>query len=194
RETAQAEQARQRAGLLHDLKLVAESRDVPPAVASRATTLHAWVDGLPVTGRVPLEGNVRRLEVSLGDRNSLMASGDRLFVPQRPDTVTVVGAVQVPCQLPHVPDQDAAVYVRACPTDSQAADPDTLLVIQPDAHIAELGVALWNRSPAQALAPGAIVLVPFARPHIAHLAPELNSDLASFLATQPLPHDQLVLP
>jgi len=194
RATAHAAQVRQRAGLLHDLKLVAESNEVPTAVASRAAALHAWVESLPATGRVPLEGNVRRLEVSLGDSNSLLANGDRLFLPERPDTVTVTGAVQAPCSLPHVPDRDAVAYASACLVDTRAADPDALIVIQPDGHIAELGVAMWNRSPAQALAPGAIVLVPFRLRHIARLTPELNSELASFLATQPLPHDPLGLP
>lgn len=194
RTTQHAEQVRQRAGVLHDLRLVAESSDVPGAVASRAATLYTRVDGLPATGRVPLEGNVRRLEVSLGDTNNLLASGDRILVPERPGSVTVIGAVQAPCRLPHVPDQNAVAYAQACAMDTIAADPDTLFVIQPDGNITKVGIANWNRSPVQALAPGAIVLVPFANRHIARLAPELNSALASFLATQPLPHDHLVTP
>lgn len=194
RATAHTAQVRQRAGLLYDLMLVAESSQVSTPVASRAAELHAWVESLPATGRVPLEGNVRRLEVTLGDTNSLLVNGDHLLLPERPDTVTVVGAVQAHCTMQHVPDQDAAAYVRACPGDSQVADPDTLVVIQPDGYITELGTAMWNRAAAQALAPGAIVLVPFDPRRITQLAPDLNSSLASFLATQPLPHDQLVSP
>lgn len=188
-----AEHVRLRAGLLHDLANVAEWRDAPPAVAMRAEAMHRWIERLPATGRVPIEGNVRRLEVSLGDRNRKLAHGDRFHFPERPQTITVVGAVLAPCALRHVPDQDATGYLEGCPIDPGAADPDRIFVIQPDGHAAELGIAAWNRSPRQLLAPGAIVYVPLRGRIIFRIAPELDRDMVAFLAAQPLPHDGLVV-
>lgn len=188
------EHVRLRAGLLHDLRTIAEWADASPAVAARAAALHSWVEGLPVTGRVPIEGNPRRLEVSRGYRNSLLAQGDHFFFPERPDTVTVVGAVVAPCAIPHVAGRDARDYLSDCLIDRDAADPDTIHVIQPDGQASAIGVAAWNRSPAQLLAPGAIIYVPLRKKVTAEVAPELERDMTIFLASQPLPHDGLVNP
>jgi len=99
--------------------------------------------------------------------------------------VRVVGAVQKPCELPHVALQDAREYVRACAT--QMADRDVLYVIQPDGQVSELGIALWNESPPMVLAPGAIVYVPLDRRLVAGAADSVfNRELADFIATQPL--------
>ena len=189
-----AEQVRLRAGLLHDLQTVAEAIEAPAAVAASAHSLHAWVDSLPASGREPIEGNARRLEAGRGDSNRLLAAGDRFYFPERPVTVSVVGAVVRPCALPHVPARDAVAYLADCAVDLSAADPDTLHVIQPDGSVQALGIANWNRSPAQALAPGAIVYVPLRAKAVADIAPELDAAMTRFLATLPLPHDALVTP
>lgn len=194
RAEAYAEQLRARAGLLHDLKSMAESLEAPGAVARRARALHAWVEHLPATGRLPLEGDARRLEAGRGDSNRLLAAGDRFFYPQRPSTVSVVGAVGAPCVLPHVAGRDALDYLRDCPVDAMSADADTLQVIQPDGQMQTLGIASWNRSQPQALAPGAIIYVPLPAKVVGRIAPELNNAMAAFLASQPLPHDRLVAP
>ena len=191
---AQREQLRLRAGLLHDLGEVAASTDVPPAVAARAQQLRAWVERLPATGRLPMEGDARRLEATKGDRNRLITSGDRLYYPERPRTISVVGAVHAPCAAAHVPGQDASGYLAACAVDKAAAEPDTIQVIQPDGRIHVLGVAAWNRSPPLALAPGAIIYIPLRTRSTRKLAPELEDAMGAFLATQPLPHDGLMRP
>ena len=189
-----ARQLRLRAGLLHDLESLATATDAPHAVAARARTLHAWVSALPATGRLPLEGNPRRLEASKGDRNRLLADGDRFHFPKRPATVTIVGAVLQPCAVAHVPLRDAADYLRDCTVDGEAANRDVIHVVQPDGSIHELGIALWNRSEPLALAPGAIVYVPLRARATEKFAPELDGAMTAFLATLPLPHDGLVKP
>jgi hypothetical protein len=51
-----------------------------------------------------------------------------------------------------------------------------------------LGIALWNRQDhAAPPAPGAVLLVPLDSNQIKNSAPDLNRELAEFLATQPLP-------
>ncbi len=194
RREALADQIRLRAALLHDLEQVAISPDTPAPVAARARVLHAWIERLPATGRIPLDGNLRRLEVGKGDSNRLLAEGDRLFYPVRPSKVSVVGAVNAPCSLPHVPGRDAADYLAACPLDTGAAERNVINVVQPDGQVQVLGTASWNRSPPQALAPGAIIHVPLNIRATRKSAPELDATMTTFLATQALPHDALVGP
>lgn len=194
REQLRAAQVRERAGLLHDLQALAADVDASPALAARARILHLWVDSLPASGREPIEGDARRLEAGRGDSNRLLADGDRFYFPERPSTVNVVGAVQQPCALPHVPARNAADYLASCPVEAATAQPDILYVIQPDGAVQELGIATWNRSPPQALAPGAIIYVPLRNKAVEATALELNAAMTRFLATLPLPHTWQVNP
>jgi hypothetical protein len=176
-----------KAGVLFDLTSLASQallhhRD---ELAELAATLHAWIAAMPVTGRTPALLDPRAVEVT-PDANMGVADGDRIFYPVRPTTVRIVGAVQQMCDLPLRPLQDARLYLSSCAPSPQA-DPDWIYVIEPDGRVFRQGIALWNRSAALSLAPGAIVYVPI-REHIATaIDPQFNSDLAAFLATQVLP-------
>jgi len=184
RPSALPEQRRLKAGLLYDLEALAADPSLPPAVAQRIPALRQWLQALPATGRVRADLDSRRLEIDTAS-NRLLADGDRFVYPPRPDTVTVLGAVATPCTLPYVPLRDAADYLRDCAVDA-AADRDLLYAIQPDGEVQRLGIAAWNRSAPQALAPGAVLYVPLDERALRGRAPELNATLAQFLATQPL--------
>ena len=70
---------------------------------------------------------------------------------------------------------------------SAFADPDWLYVIEPDGRVFRQGIALWNRSAALALAPGAVLYVPFKPRAIEPAADaDFNRDMARFIATQPI--------
>lgn len=184
REQARTGQIRLKAGLLHDLQELGKHPDA--AVANGANQLASWLQAQPVTGRVPgqqLEPRLLRLRPEL---NPVARPGDRVIYPIRPDRIKVVGAVQQPCNLPQIAAQDAWAYLQACPA-SASADRDTVYVIQPDGVVQPIGIALWNRSPAQALAPGAILYVPMTERAARKVDPEFNQQFAAFLATQLLP-------
>ena len=185
RRQAHGEQLRMNAGLLYDLQALPASAATPRAVAERAAVLAAWLEALPASGRVRTELDPRRLEIEPAS-NRLLADGDRITYPPRPTTIQVVGAVQAPCVLAHVPLRDAADYLRECAPDPASSDRDTLFVVQPDGEVQVLGIAPWNRAAPQALAPGAIVYVPLAPRALQVLAPDFNRQLAEFLATQPV--------
>lgn len=184
RPAATSAQQRMKAGLQYDLEALSAA-DLPPAVAAQVPRFAAWLDSLPVTGRVRVDLEPRRMEVDRGS-NRLAAEGDRFVYPRRPDTIRVAGAVAAPCELPHAPLRDAADYLRECPA-AAGADRETLYVIQPDGEVQRLGIAAWNRSAAQALAPGAVVYVPLDERAVRDVAPEFNAGMAAFLATQHLP-------
>lgn len=184
RDQARTEQIRLKAGLLYDLQELGKHRD--SAIATSADQLANWLQAQPITGRVPgqqLEPRLLRLRPEL---NPEVRPGDQVIYPTRPDQIKVIGAVKQSCELPQVPAQDANAYLLACPA-STAADHDNIYVIQPDGVVQPIGIALWNRSSPQPLAPGAILYVPIAERAVRTVDPEFNRQFADFLATQLLP-------
>ncbi|UNK42209.1 capsule biosynthesis GfcC family protein [Luteimonas sp. S4-F44] len=185
RPSALEAQTRLKAGVLHDLQAVQAGANVPSSTIATAARLETELAALPVTGRVNNELDARVVEVR-PEANLVLRPGDRITYPTRPADVRVTGAVVATCTLPHVPLRDAVDYLRDCPV--AGADRDLLFAVQPDGTVQMLGIAGWNRSPRQALAPGATLYVPLPERDLHRAgAPDLNRELAAFLATQPLP-------
>ncbi|WP_305805390.1 capsule biosynthesis GfcC family protein [Stenotrophomonas sp. YIM B06876] len=178
-------QRRLKAGIEHDLQQLALNE----ATAGFANQLASVVDAMPVTGRVTALLDPRPLELSTA-HNRLLADGDRFIYPRRPTTVQVMGAVGNTCVLAHKPLQQARDYLRHCNV-LPLADRDWLYVIQPDGNVQRIGIALWNRGQElAALAPGATLYVPLAAKWLGEVDAGFNAQLASFIATQPLPVGQ----
>lgn len=187
RPSLQVEQTRLKAGLLFDLDSARQQalRDDRAALANTLASLHDWLQPMPVTGRAVALLDPRSVEVNAVE-NRPVAEGDTLFYPRRPATIQVVGAVNQACVLQHVPLQNAQDYLDAC-KPSRLADGDWIFVIQPDGRVVKQGAGLWNRGHAMPLAPGAVIYVPLRETGLHGVSPELNQDLAAFLATQSLP-------
>jgi hypothetical protein len=181
-------QTRLKTGLTYELGLIDDKAMTAghEQLAVLAQRTRDWIATMPVTGRQVVRTlEPHELQVSLADNYPIYA-GDQLTYPLRPKSVTVVGAVEQFCDVPHAQIQDARGYLAQC-ASSPYADPDILYVIEPDGNVFELGIALWNRSPAMPVAPGAILYVPFARRATHDAADEaFNRDMANFIATQPL--------
>lgn len=178
-------QQRLRAGLLFDIESVHLSalKEGQSELAELSASLGAWLQTLPATGRQAALLDPRAVEVTPA-ANRPVAEGDVLYYPRRPTSIRVVGAVKQSCELPLVALRDARLYLEACPA-SRLADPDRIFVVQPDGRVFEQGIGLWNRSHPMPLAPGAVVFVPLNESSVRGVAPDLNAELAAFLATQP---------
>ncbi|WP_440468553.1 capsule biosynthesis GfcC family protein [Pseudomonas sp. YH-1] len=187
RESLKQEQQRLKAGILFDLiqlqRLAMLQNE--PGMANAARQLNEQVARLPVTGRRLYRLDPLAVELSAAHSPKLQG-GDRLIFPPRPDSIRVTGAVSNDCKLPFAPLQQAYRYAQQCPALAEA-DPDYLYLIQPDGQVSRLGIALWNREEAAPPAPGAVVLVPLDATQVDAIAPDLNRELARFIATQPLP-------
>ena len=185
------EQQRLKAGLLFDLDTVRRQaiRQDRVELAELSASLGAWLQTLPATGRQVALLDGRAVEVNPAE-NRPVADGDTLYYPQRPATIRVVGAVSQPCELPLVALQDARQYLKACPR-SHGAEADWIFVVQPDGRVFEQGVGLWNPSKPLPLAAGAVIYVPLSESKVGGIAPNLNRELAAFLATQPLAEPEM---
>lgn len=180
------EQQRQQAGILFDLDHVRRQALASDriALAEFCASLSAWLGSMPSTGRQAAPLDPRVVEV-MPSANRPVAQGDVLYYPTRPSTIRIVGAVSRTCELPQVALQDARRYLDACPA-LPLADADWIFVIQPDGQVFRQGIGLWNRSTPLPLAPGAVVYVPLGDRLVRDVAPDLNREIATFLATQPL--------
>jgi hypothetical protein len=179
-------QARLKAGVLFDLDTLhraalAAGRE---SRARAAAQLYQQVLALPVTGRQMAVLDPVAVEVGFAP-NPVVNDGDRLIYPPRPDRVRVLGAVSAACSLVFQPLQTVRSYLDACPALADA-DSDYLWLIQPDGHVTRLGIAAWNRENGAPPAPGSTLLVPIRSDDLDPPTPELNPQLAEFLATQPL--------
>lgn len=179
-------QARLKAGVLFDLKLLQQvsllnGQDARAALSAR---LYGQVERLPVTGRQVAVLDPIALEVGFA-LNARLDDGDRLIYPARPSTVEVWGAVAQTCHVPYNAQQEAHVYAQHCAILSDA-ESDYLWLIRPDGQVRRVGVAAWNFEKGVTPVPGSRILVPIRTDDLQSPTPELNEQLAEFLATQPL--------
>ena len=181
------QQIRLKAGVLFDLKLLQRGAllEEKSSLAALAARLFEEVSRLPVTGRKVAVLDPVALEVAFA-RNYPLNDGDQLIYPLRPTTVTVLGAVEQTCTLPYRALQPAHEYLESCLPVTDA-DADYLWLIQPDGQVQRVGIAAWNREDGVIAAAGSTILVPVRNDDPDLPTPDLNEQLAQFLATQPLP-------
>ena len=179
-------QERLKLGVLFDLATVRSNalQDNQTELAALAARLSDKVQAMPVTGRRVAQLDPVRVELNRGD-NPYLSNGDVLLYPPRPTTVKVVGAVLGECELAYQPLQPAISYLKSCPRDP-GADADQLFIVQPDGRVFQQGIALWNETKSVPPAPGARIYVPLRGSAKGDPTPDLNTELAAFIATQPL--------
>jgi hypothetical protein len=177
-------QARLKTGVLFDLEVLKRTALLfdRPSRAALAMRLYEQVSGMPVTGRQVTVLDPVAIEVGFA-ANVRLSDGDRLIYPLRVDEVEVLGAVVEPCRLPYVVQQQARDYLQGCPALDDA-EADYLWLIQPNGVTRQVGIAPWNRESGQIPAAGSKLLVPVKNDDLDPPIPELNQQLAEFLATQ----------
>jgi len=178
------EQNRLKIGVLFDLQVLQRTALLfdRPSRASLALRTFEEVSAMPVTGRQVAVLDPVAIEVGFA-RNVRVEDGDRLIYPPRVDEVEVLGAVAEPCHLPHILRQEARDYLQGC-TLLDDAEADYLWLIQPDGSTRQVGIAPWNRESGHVPAAGSKILVPLKNDDLNPPIPELNQQLAEFLATQ----------
>lgn len=178
------EQTRLKVGVLFDLDVLQRMSMLfdRPSRAALAQRLAEEVRQMPVTGRQIADLDPVALEVGFA-RNIRLDDGDRLVYPKRVDEVQVLGAVAEPCHLPYQPLQEAHEYLEGCSILADA-EADYLWLIQPNGVSRRVGIAHWNRESGQLPVAGSKILVPVKNDDLDPPLPELNQQLAEFIATQ----------
>lgn len=184
RQSLVEEQTRLKVGVLFDLDVLQRMSMLfaRPSRAALAQRIAEEVRQMPVTGRQIADLDPVALEVGFA-RNIRLDDGDRLIYPKRVDEVQVLGAVSEPCHLPYQPLQEAREYLQGCSILSDA-EADYLWLIQPNGVSQRVGIAHWNRESGHFPVAGSKILVPLKNDDLDPPLPELNQQLAEFIATQ----------
>lgn len=184
RQSLVEEQARLKVGVLFDLDVLQRMAMLfdRPSRAALAQRVAEQVRQMPVTGRQIADLDPVALEVGFA-RNIRLDDGDQLIYPKRVDEVEVLGAVAAPCHLPYQPLQEAREYLQGCSILSDA-EADYLWLIQPNGASQRVGIAHWNRESGHFPVAGSKILVPLKNDDLDPPLPELNQQLAEFIATQ----------
>mgnify|MGYP006147099221 CR=1 FL=1 len=178
------EQTRLKVGVLFDLDVLQRMSMLfdRPSRAALAQRIAEQVRQMPVTGRQIADLDPVALEVGFA-RNIRLDDGDRLIYPKRVDEVQVLGAVAETCHLPYQPLLEAREYLESC-TPLDDAEADYLWLIQPNGASQRVGIAHWNRESGHFPVAGSKILVPVKNDDLDPPLPELNQQLAEFIATQ----------
>jgi protein involved in polysaccharide export with SLBB domain len=132
----------------------AEGTGLVAAMESLIKTIQAT----PAVGRVVVEADPTVLQVR-PEKDTILEAGDRLFMPKRPNFVTVVGEVLNPGAVAFESGANARDYIRLAGGLTLASDDSRAFLVLPDGSAQPLKVSGWNFEP-RLIPPGSTVIVP----------------------------------
>lgn len=146
-------QKKSHSSLQEDVKELAQSKKIS---VKEARALERLLELMQPVGRVrTFAAEPKWLEAS-PKRDPMLSIGDSIHIPQRPNIVRVLTSDGAACELLHKEGIQVKDYVQACfPKSGPWA-----WLVQPDARVQRLGVAIWNAQLQDQPAPGAWIWLP----------------------------------
>jgi polysaccharide export outer membrane protein len=93
------------------------------------------------------------------DLDPLVESGDVIFIPQRPSTVSVLGEVMQPGTYAYQPGQTLDDYIQKAGGYAQFSDEGLTFVVMPDGTARKIEKSMWGFGSTK-LPPGSAIVVP----------------------------------
>jgi len=180
-------QSAQKQALLQSLSELPAPSDEPSFDKSRAA-LAAFIERMPVTGRVTLpSANARYLEIQ-PKLNPILKANDQVKVPLAPTSITVIRSDGLLCKVRYQANVEARQYFRAC--RPQSVTTDWAWIIEPDGTVKKVSTAAWNEAKQDVPAPGSWIWAPPRGSGWSDKKTEQFSEqFSQFLATQALSGD-----
>lgn len=127
-------------------------------------------------GRVVIEADPRVL-ARRPDLDTVLESGDGIFVPKRPNFVLALGDVANPGALQFADNKSLDSYLRDTGGLQSTADRGRIFVVLPDGTATPAKNGGWSRADGNALPPGSTIIVP------KNIDPLYKLDVATNIAT-----------
>ena len=140
------------------LAVLASKSNVKPEQVATLTQLAERIDGAETFGRVVIEADPMVLQVR-PEVDTVMEGGDRLFIPKRPNFITVAGDVLNPSSIQFQSGATVEDYIRRAGGLQLAADDDRIFVVLPNGEARATDASFWNHDAVQ-IAPGSTIVVP----------------------------------
>lgn len=128
------------------------------AGADALTSLANQLRSAEPVGRVVIEADPTVLQVR-PELDTVLEGGDRVFVPKRPNSVTVIGDVLNEGTLQFVPGARVDDYLDKAGGLRRTADDGRVFVVLPNGEAQPVSVSAWNYTPV-VIPPGSTVVVP----------------------------------
>ena len=129
--------------------------------AGQLVMLQSLVAGIrkaDLLGRVVVEADPTVLQVR-PELDTVLQGGDEVFIPKRPNHISVLGQVLHPGAQQFRDDLDASEYIKMAGGTAQLADESRAYVILPNGTARPLSISSWNFSRTQ-LPPGSTIVMP----------------------------------
>lgn len=152
----------------------------PPEFAVRQR-FSAWLENLPVTGRIPVLLPDPRWLQAHPAQDPILEKGREVTLVERPLGITVIRLDGDLCHITHRTGSDATAYLEACLGKAQVLTIDEVYIVQPDGRVRRQGLARWNHQGLEDPGPGAWIWAP---PRGVEWAQRISDRLTAFLATQ----------
>ena len=140
------------------LAVAAVQRGVNPTAVLALQDLSGRLQSVEALGRVVIEADPTVLQVK-PELDVVLEPGDRIFVPKRPNFVTVIGDVLNPSAVQFRAGATADRYIRQAGGYQSSADEDRVFVVYPNGEAEPLALSPWNFNPVQ-IPPGSTIVVP----------------------------------
>ena len=140
------------------LAVAAVRRGVDPAALVSLQQISEQLGQVQAIGRIVIEADPTVLQVRR-ELDTVLEPGDRIFVPKRPNFVSVLGDVLNPGAQQFIPGTKADEYIRQSGGFQRSADEDRVFVVFPNGRAQPLSLSAWNYSPVQ-IPPGSTIVVP----------------------------------
>ena len=140
------------------LAVVAVQRNVNPTSVLALQGFAKQLGEVESLGRVVTETDPTVLQVR-PELDSVLEPGDRIYMPKRPNFVTVIGDVLNPGTMQFIAGTTADEYIRQAGGFQRSADEDRIFVVYPNGQAEPLAVSVWNYNPVQ-LPPGSSLVIP----------------------------------
>jgi protein involved in polysaccharide export with SLBB domain len=145
-------------GLLGSLSQLGSSKVEAPVLLQSVNALVNNLQNAPALGRMVVEADPAVLTAQ-PERDILLESGDRLFMPKRPSYVLVSGDVLNPGAQTFRSESSAEDYIHAAGGLQRSADDDRVFLVLPNGEAQPLSLSFWNYSQ-QPVPPGSTIIVP----------------------------------
>ena len=93
-------------------------------------------------------------------RDPLLESGDEIYIPQRPSTISVLGQVMQPGSFPYRAGASVGDYVESAGGYSRLADGGQLTLVLPDGSAQKVEKSWLRFDATSSIPPGSTIVVP----------------------------------
>jgi len=140
------------------LAVAAANRGVDPRALLSLQELSEQLRQVEAQGRVVIEADPAVLQIR-SELDTVLEAGDRMFMPKRPNFVSVTGDVLNPGALQFISGAAPDRYIRQAGGFQKSADEGRVFVVYPNGAAQPVKVGPWNYTSIQ-IPPGSTLVVP----------------------------------